>query len=446
MNALLEGPEPKKPKWLRKLERESWQAELIISGVAILGCLQLPGLIDRAEQYALLNFERESMYVLLLTSVYWKVFACGLITVFIFHFAVRALWIGMIGLNSVFPGGFTPNERYSPEFQENLRKDYGDVDGYIQRLDRLCSAIFGVGFGVGSVFLNFGLIGLAVVAAGIGLNKLGVSSDVQLTIALVFVVVFMALSLLNMAGQMKRFRNRRWMKKYHYKIADLQSRLTYFVNRRYVTTSLNIVSSYYADSKGFGYAVLLCMVLWGAIGGITVFNGTHTPLFIDAVYHRMANDSLRAPTSTVRGEETEWQGIYAHPVLLSTEQWGESSLAVWIPLPEREYAEMMEQCSVPAITMEVDDDVARTRRSYARRQRVIDCAYEYLSIQLNGREINDFSLLREYRRNAAGEQYGVRAFLPNASPRQGRNVLGVTTRYLHEETGAPREAYLPFFY
>ena len=49
-----------KPNWLLKLEQESWQAELIISGVAILGSLQLPDLIDRLGEWALIYFSADS--------------------------------------------------------------------------------------------------------------------------------------------------------------------------------------------------------------------------------------------------------------------------------------------------------------------------------------------------------------------------------------------------
>ena len=50
-----------KPDWLVNLEQESWQAELIISGLAILGALQLPGLIDRFGQWMMTcNFQTSS--------------------------------------------------------------------------------------------------------------------------------------------------------------------------------------------------------------------------------------------------------------------------------------------------------------------------------------------------------------------------------------------------
>ena len=45
--------EKKKPKWLRILEQQSWQAELLISGIAIVGALQLPELIHEFTDFSI---------------------------------------------------------------------------------------------------------------------------------------------------------------------------------------------------------------------------------------------------------------------------------------------------------------------------------------------------------------------------------------------------------
>ena len=38
--------------WLNKLAQESWQAELIFSGIAIYGSLQLPAIINNLGDWA----------------------------------------------------------------------------------------------------------------------------------------------------------------------------------------------------------------------------------------------------------------------------------------------------------------------------------------------------------------------------------------------------------
>ena len=83
-----------------KLEQESWQAELIISGVAILGALLLPELVDRFGQWALIYFS-EDLGLFLILFLFSQYFICGsLIFGFVVHFILQGIWIGLIGLNS----------------------------------------------------------------------------------------------------------------------------------------------------------------------------------------------------------------------------------------------------------------------------------------------------------------------------------------------------------
>ena len=74
-----------KPSWLLKLEQESWQAELIVSGVAILGTLQLPNLVDRLGQWALIYFS-EDLGLVLLFLLNFLYFICAIL---IFGFIVE---------------------------------------------------------------------------------------------------------------------------------------------------------------------------------------------------------------------------------------------------------------------------------------------------------------------------------------------------------------------
>ncbi|MEL6393715.1 MAG: hypothetical protein AAFR97_13255, partial [Bacteroidota bacterium] len=147
-----------KPEWLAKLEQESWQAELIISGIAILGALQLPELVNDLQYYLLDTLHREEIFFWGFIMTFMQIGVNLLILTFIAHFVLRTLWIGIIGINSIFPNGITRNERYSEEYQDRLIADYGDVTGYIKKLDRTCSGIFGAGFSVCLVSLGYVVI------------------------------------------------------------------------------------------------------------------------------------------------------------------------------------------------------------------------------------------------------------------------------------------------
>ncbi|WP_116105508.1 hypothetical protein [Lewinella sp. IMCC34191] len=429
-----------KPKWLRKMERESWQPELIISGAAILGSLQLPGLIEQFEYYCLLNFDRDTLFICYIAVIYWRLVALGLIFTFIFHFIVRALWIGLVGLNSVYPGGFRTNNKFSRHYQERMREEYGDIDGFIQSLDRLGSGIFGIAFGIAGVFVNFGLVTVLFIFIHSWLIGYGLEQrQIWVAIGCLLLPLFLA-SVLTMVSHLERFRDTAFVRKYQWPAAMFISRLTYPVARRYITTSTNLVTSYYADNKGFGFYYIAGLALIIIIGTSSMLANDNISFFIDAVYHRMADDPTRAPDAFTT--ESTYEGIYFQPVIGRTE--GEPDargMTVWVPLPEREIAFLESTCSVA----EVDDDLPRGERRRLNRERTLACAQEYLEISLNDEKMT-VDLKRQYRTNEAGEQFGVLAYLPDPPLRKGVNTLLVVAQYPEEDSGEPRRSYVPFYH
>ena len=426
-----------KPKWLRKLERESWQAELIISGAAILGSLQLPGLLEQVEVYCLLNFDRDTLFLCYLALIYWRILSYCLIAAFVFHFVVRALWIGMVGLNSVYSEGFKPNKRFATHFQENLKEEYGDIDGFIGRLDRLGSGVFGVSFGTALVFFNFGLIGSLLVYFHSWLVSFDVPSG------WIFVglgVVFLPLLLLSIGAmilQMERFKEGALARRYLWPVSKSVSRFTYLVGRRYVLTSTNMVSSHHADSKGFGWYLIGGFLAFMVILMVTLFNARYTPYFVDQAYHRMGSDSTRLPT--VYADELAFDGVRVSPLLSETSA---STLTFWVPTPEREWVFLDRQCSVP----KVSDELEREERRGRVRSRVLSCAREYFSFAINGHPVKNYTIKRQYRVNEAASQNGFHIYVADPDLRRGSNLLEVISQYPHEETGKARVTYTPFYF
>lgn len=68
-----------------------------------------------------------------------KVIAFNLIILIV----LRAIWIGYVGLSSVFPQGIVPSKIQTSEFQRRkLTERYGDSNRHIIRLDKLSSTLF----------------------------------------------------------------------------------------------------------------------------------------------------------------------------------------------------------------------------------------------------------------------------------------------------------------
>jgi len=155
----------KNPKWLRRLERESWQAELLVSGVALFGCLQLPNLLYSLADF-MLNILPIEQYFVGHVICFANLLAVAFLTAFFFfHFVLRAYWIGLIGLNSVFPEGHkTESKMYSPLYTERFVKLLTPIKDSIISIDKMASTQFAGAFalllmyGAGSITMLVGLI------------------------------------------------------------------------------------------------------------------------------------------------------------------------------------------------------------------------------------------------------------------------------------------------
>lgn len=129
-------------KLLKKLQEESWQLELIISGFAIFG------LFSAYTPLKLLYTEASTdgnnliafMYVIALISC--VILAFNLLL----HVILRGMWIGALGLRYVSGEIDYESLNYSDKFTNYLRKKVGSFDRYIARLENYCSIIFAISF------------------------------------------------------------------------------------------------------------------------------------------------------------------------------------------------------------------------------------------------------------------------------------------------------------
>ena len=129
-------------KLLSKLQEESWQLELIISGFAIFGLYSALDPIELGLQESQNNQQIYKFVVFLVgyASVYILLFNLLL------HVLLRGLWIGALGLRYVSGDIDFESLNYSEKFTRYLKKKVGSFDRYIARLENYCSVIFAISF------------------------------------------------------------------------------------------------------------------------------------------------------------------------------------------------------------------------------------------------------------------------------------------------------------
>lgn len=149
----MENSTQDKSNWLQELSSQSWNLELLVSGVAIFSTSFLPDLIEQAIAYYFENYQtgNELITNIVLPTLafsFAKASAYLLIITFFVHFVLRAFWIAMLGLRAVFPQGINydniPNT--SNDLKETYKKKFGTLDSYLVRVDKICSQIFSIAF------------------------------------------------------------------------------------------------------------------------------------------------------------------------------------------------------------------------------------------------------------------------------------------------------------
>lgn len=440
----MEETTPAKPKWLRRLERESWQAELIISGAAIFGTLQLPNLLEQFQHYLLLNYSRSSLSLWFFATSYWALFVYCLIFVFILHFVIRALWIGLIGLNSVYPDGIVANHLTSEDYQEKAQKEYGDIDGYIRTLDDKASTIFGVGFTFAGLFFNLGLVVSLSIVIVTWLQGLGVKQFWSWVIGLLPFSLIMFMSVANSIFNLRSLREKEWVKRYHFPTVKLLSKLTYPINTRFTVTGLSLLSSQSLKNKpslsSYIKSFAISMLGFFALGITLALSEAIKPQFMDKVYHRMGNDPTGIDVTNY--QDAKCDCFLFEPQLSSQYLTEGAPLSLWVPLPERELRPMLDNCSEPAVS----EDLEREPERLAKRQRLVNCAKEYVEIYLDNLPLPALVPYREYRSAKSFDHLGVRFELTSQQPSPGSHVLKVITHYPLEEGEEEnyRTTYIPF--
>lgn len=147
-------------KLLDKLQLDSWQLELLISGLAIFGLFSSIAIIEiPLHKSLILNQVIQSTFLGIVLS------ACYiLICTLLIHLALRGLWIGALGLRYVSGEIEFDKLKYENKFDSYLKKKIISFDKYIATLENYCSIMFAVSF-----LLIFYLISVIMIISIIGI-------------------------------------------------------------------------------------------------------------------------------------------------------------------------------------------------------------------------------------------------------------------------------------
>lgn len=173
-----------------------WELELLISGALVFSLIQLPGQLDAWFNGVRPRLDSGWFMAAFMAWFYVKMALYALVGGFIAHLSVRGYWVGVIGIEAVFPNGIVwERMRTGPIMREIQRARTPSLQTLIDRADRLASMIFGAAFGLALMFAYFLLVGAFLVIGSAVLARWFVKSSEM-------ALVVMELVLLVLVGPM----------------------------------------------------------------------------------------------------------------------------------------------------------------------------------------------------------------------------------------------------
>jgi len=256
-------------EWLDKIQQDSWQLELVVTGFSIFLMLGVLSALDdlRLDMEVVISGTNKLNFFVPLV---WFMLAGASLFVLInliVHAVLRGLWISAIGLRSVSGDIDFDHLRLSPKFDDFIRNKTGSFDSYIERLENLCSIVFAFTFLIVFAIMSLGLWGAF---SGITLQlirKLLPDTPAQVVGVIVGLLIF-STGVLYMIdfmtlGWVKR---RRWFSKIYYPIYRFYGIIT--LSALYRPMYYNLIDNKLGKKAGFLLIPYIILVLWASSLGV----------------------------------------------------------------------------------------------------------------------------------------------------------------------------------
>lgn len=411
--------------WLQRVSEQSWEPELLISGLAVYATLQLPDLVRKFYQYYQFNFQADTGIVdELLPLMVVGVFLMALQVLsmaFIFHFVVRAFWVGLVGLNSVFKDGINYDKlEYSEIYKSEMKKRIGNKDDFLLATDRLASVVFSQAFlfvfyliGIGFLYLVFFLL-INVVKLMVSEEVFDLYSKIIMSITLIAII---GVAIVSVVLNLKRFRNIERYAKLHFKLNWYVGNIFYPYLLKPIQYLVFIFMSN-IPTKTFQKSSIIVMVCVLGLMMKNTFDLMETNLIESRDFY-----SERSSINTYDSNEyeSEFEGemisdpIIEKPMIKTSEY-----ISMFIPYSKLLDMKLNAFCDVE----EPDEMLNRYEKRKELNGSNIECINRFFTFVVNDKDTLASDLL--FTKHPKTDQKGYRTFLalPDSIP-LGKNLLSI---------------------
>ena len=401
------------PKWLRRLERESWQAELIVSGLAIYGSFKLPDIVFWFIDYLITHLAMEHYFMGYMLSYILLLGFSALTTFFIIHFILRGYWIGLIGLNSVYPNGYKSDGGfYSPFFMEKMIGYLPSIRESIKKIDNICSTLFAGACGFVMIYSSMALmLGLLLALANI------LDDYIHPQLAILPLYIWLGLSLLvtimGMLSVSKKFKSNEAFQNRYFKISKTLGNIMIPVLYKPANQIMMTFYSYFEKKQN----MLQTLVLFGfaTIYSTFLMNKSNMEVLINGEDHFVRLASTDVIRSTFYLDQLKDHSKTIQPVIPSELIEG-PLMRLFIPLYASEKRIRKTICG----EFQKDKNLEWDENWMNKRAFNSACYKQYIKVSVNG---TAYDLDMPYHKLSHKNEAGVLTYVPTENFNIGRNEL-----------------------
>lgn len=447
----MENPTQDKSNWLQELSSQSWNLELLVSGVAIFSTSFLPDLIEQAIAYYFENYQagNELITNIVLPTLafsFAKASAYLLIITFFVHFVLRAFWIAMLGLRAVFPQGINyenlPNT--NSELKETYKKKFGTLDGFLVRLDKICSQIFSIAFILVLFSVMLTVLYLLTFLFNVVLKtyKPELYTNVSYIIGITLIIFIVSGLLITFLASKEKYRENpvisKLMKMY------ITSTTWLYVGMYKPIQYINFVFASNLPRKKYYLATSILMITM-FVFAFSIYiqkllQHNETPLFESRNFYSSGSSDYRLKSNYYDnqrlGEEDVWEASIQADVIQ------EPFIKLFINYNKVLDADLTKICKEPNIS----DKLTRYEKRALKDKTHLECLGQYFQIALNDSTLQQVELF--YDKHGVAQTKGLTTYLSSDKCKIGRNILYIKTL---ETDSLPKKVWskyisIPFWY
>ncbi len=182
--------------WLENLQKNSWEPEVIISGISLAVLFVIPSRLFDISIILIQDYGLEQIpaqLILVYFSVIISVFKIFLVS----HLVMRFVWAGMLGITYAFPDGIVKEKL----FKYSQSVDYRPPQYYLLKLEQWCSMLYGAPIGVVIPIFSITLYLLVLIGIYLVFNL-----DFQV-VYIVFILSMLVFAIGSFAGERFKIKN-----------------------------------------------------------------------------------------------------------------------------------------------------------------------------------------------------------------------------------------------